>query len=75
VLGSDRFTTRFLQLAWEVIRGDLMATFDAFWYLDTHNFHAINGALMVLLPKIARIVAIKDFLRYWPTVSCRSLGS
>jgi hypothetical protein len=38
-----------------------MAAFDAFWYLDTHNFHAINEALMVLLPKSADIVAIKDF--------------
>jgi hypothetical protein len=38
-----------------------MAAFEAFWYLDTHNFHAINEALMVLLPKSADFVAIKDF--------------
>jgi hypothetical protein len=40
---------------------DLMAAFEAFWYLDTRNFHAINEALMVLLPKSADVVAIKDF--------------
>jgi hypothetical protein len=38
-----------------------MVAFDAFWHLDTCNFHAINEALMVLLPKSAEAVVIKDF--------------
>jgi hypothetical protein len=28
--GSDRFTTRFLQVCWELIKPDVMAAFDAF---------------------------------------------
>jgi hypothetical protein len=63
VPGLDEFTARFLQSAWEIICRDLMTAFDAFWYLDTCSFHAINEALMVLLPKSADIVKIKDFAR------------
>jgi hypothetical protein len=38
-----------------------MSAFDSFWYMDTRNFHTINEALMVLLPKSAEVVAIKDY--------------
>jgi hypothetical protein len=60
-LGPDGFIARFLQLAWEIVRVGLMAALDAFWHMDTRNFHAINEALMVLLPKSAEAMAIKDF--------------
>jgi hypothetical protein len=40
---------------------DLMAAFDVFWHIDTRNFHVINEALIVLLPRSAEAVAIKDF--------------
>jgi hypothetical protein len=59
--GPDGFTSRFLQSAWEIINADLMVAFNAFWYLDTRSFHAINEVLMVLLPKSVEVVAIKDF--------------
>jgi hypothetical protein len=36
-----------------------MAAIDAFWHMDTRNFHAINEALMALLPKSAEAVATK----------------
>jgi hypothetical protein len=38
-----------------------MAAFDAFWYIDTQNFHEVNGTLMVLLPKSLDTTAIKDY--------------
>jgi hypothetical protein len=59
--GPDGFVGHFLQVAWPVIRVDLVATFDAFWCLDTRNFHSINEALMILLPKSAEAVSIRDY--------------
>jgi hypothetical protein len=86
--GPDKFTGHFLQSTWEIIRGDLMVAFDAFWYLDTCNFHALNEALMVLLLKSADVVAIKDFRlmslihvlgklfpSFWPIISCQDSGN
>jgi hypothetical protein len=61
VLGPDGFTTRFLQVAWEIIRLDLMAALDAFWHLDIRDLHATNDTLMVLLPKSPEANAIKDY--------------
>jgi hypothetical protein len=58
--GLDGFTALFLQSTWEIIHVDLMESFDTFWHLDTQNFHATNKALMVLLPKSTKVVAIKD---------------
>jgi hypothetical protein len=60
-LGPDGFTTRFLQTCWDTIRLDLMAAFDAFWRLDTRNFHDVNGALLSLLPKSPEVKTLKDF--------------
>jgi hypothetical protein len=59
--GPDGFTARFFQVAWLVIRHNLMSTFDAFWRLDTRHLHGTNDALMVLLPKSADAVIIRDF--------------
>jgi hypothetical protein len=50
-LGPDDFSVRFLQVAWEVIRPNILHTFDVLWYFDTQDLHSINGALLVLLPK------------------------
>jgi hypothetical protein len=44
-------SARFLQVAWLIIRLNIMTAFDAFCHLDMRNFHNVNGALMVLLPK------------------------
>jgi hypothetical protein len=49
--GPYGFTTRFMQECWDIIRPYLMATVDAFWRMDTRNFHDINEALLTLLPK------------------------
>jgi hypothetical protein len=57
----DGFTTRFLQTCWATIWLDLMAAFDAFWRLDTRNFHDVNGALLSLLPKSPEAETPKDF--------------
>jgi hypothetical protein len=48
--GPDGFTTQFLQVAWPVIYIDIIRVFDALWHLDTRNLHAVNQALLVLLP-------------------------
>jgi hypothetical protein len=38
-----------------------MAAFDAFWRLDTINFHDVNEALLSLLPKSPKAETLKDF--------------
>jgi hypothetical protein len=38
-----------------------MLAFDAFWHLNTRKFHAINEAIMVLLPKSPNAVTIRDY--------------
>jgi hypothetical protein len=38
-----------------------MLAFDAFWHLDIRKFHAINEALMVLLPKSQNAETIKEY--------------
>jgi hypothetical protein len=59
--GPDGFTARFLQVAWPIIRPNIMAAFDAFWHLDTRNLHSVNNALLVLLHKSADAASVKDF--------------
>jgi hypothetical protein len=56
--GPDGFTARFLNVAWDIIREDLMRAFDASWHMDTRNFHTINESLLVLLPKTAEVTTI-----------------
>jgi hypothetical protein len=59
----DGFTTLFLQIAWLIIQADFMRAFDAFWHMDTRNFHSVNDAFMTLIPKSTEvvIVVVKDF--------------
>jgi hypothetical protein len=59
--GPDGFTTHFFQVAWLVIRHDVMSVFDAFWRLDTRHLHNTNDALMTLLPKTVNTVTIRDY--------------
>jgi hypothetical protein len=61
VPGPDGFTARFLHVAWDIIKSDVMLTFNAFWYIYTKKFHAINEAIMVLLPKSMDAIAIRDY--------------
>jgi hypothetical protein len=60
-LGPDGFTACFLQSSWGIIRADLMAAFDAFWRMDMRNFHSINDALLVLLPKSSEVAGLKNY--------------
>jgi retron-type reverse transcriptase len=52
---------RFLQVAWDIIRPDLMVVLDVFWCHDTRDLHATNEALMILLPKSTEVEAIKEY--------------
>jgi hypothetical protein len=47
-LGPGGFTACFLQSTWDIIRSDLMGTFNALWHMDTRELHSINEALVVL---------------------------
>jgi hypothetical protein len=60
--GPDDFTAKFLQSTWHIIRADLMAAFDAFWQLDSRNFHDVNEALLTLLPKSAMASSLKVYM-------------
>jgi hypothetical protein len=57
----DGFMARFLQVYGDLIKPDVMATLDAFWHLDTRDFHSANEALVVLLPKSSEASTIKDY--------------
>jgi hypothetical protein len=59
--GLDGFTARFLQSCWDIIRSDIMCTFNALWRLDTRDLHSVNEDMMVLLPKAPEANAIKDY--------------
>jgi hypothetical protein len=37
---------QFFQVAWPVIKPDIMQAFDAFWWLDMRNLQNINDALV-----------------------------
>jgi hypothetical protein len=39
-----------------------MKAFDVFWHMDTHSFHAVNEALLTLLPKKVEVMPLKDFM-------------
>jgi hypothetical protein len=54
---------RFLHLAWDIIRRDIMKAFDAFWQFDARGLHLINDALMILLLKKVNTATMRD---YWP---------
>jgi hypothetical protein len=57
----DDFMACFFQVAWSVIRHDIMFVFDAFWHLDTWHLHNTNDALMVVLQKTADATTIRDY--------------
>jgi hypothetical protein len=57
----DGFMACFLKVAWATIKPKTMQASDAFWYIDVRKFHAINEAIMVLLPKKPDAEEIKDY--------------
>jgi hypothetical protein len=50
--GPGGFMGRFFQSTWEIIWGDIMAAFDAFWHKDLRNLSLINNDLLMLIPKL-----------------------
>lgn len=51
VPGPDGFTGLFYKKAWSVIEHDVLQAFNALAALDCREFHHVNGAYMILLPK------------------------
>jgi hypothetical protein len=47
--GPDGFTGQFYKVAWEVIKGDVMAAINAFWARDGRSFSHLNGAVAGLV--------------------------
>jgi hypothetical protein len=59
--GPDGFTACFLQSTWQVIRSNVLLAFQAFWHLDSRNYHSISEALLTLLPKKEDAETLKDY--------------
>jgi hypothetical protein len=53
--GLDGFTGLFYKKAWDIIKGDIMNVFNAFWSQDTRSFSHLNDAFMILLKKEAAV--------------------
>jgi mannosylglycoprotein endo-beta-mannosidase len=50
-LGPDGFTGIFFKKCWGIIKDDIMKVIERFGNLHVHNFHWLNSANIVLLPK------------------------
>lgn len=59
--GPDGFTGRFYYVCWDIIREDFMCALHAFHCGDMRGMHAINKALITLIPKVDGAVDIRDF--------------
>jgi hypothetical protein len=69
--GPDGFNGLFYKKAWPIIKGDIVAAFNAFWALDGRSFHLVNEALLILLRKKSNAEAIND---YRPISLMHSIG-
>lgn len=59
--GPDGFTGRFFKVAWNVIKGQLMAAVERLFQEDVNKFYHLNSAYVTLIPKSSDAVAVKDF--------------
>jgi mannosylglycoprotein endo-beta-mannosidase len=59
--GPDGFTGLFCRKCWDIIKGDLMNVIHLFGSLHAENFHWLNSANIVLLPKKDGAEDITDF--------------
>ena len=59
--GPDGFTGAFFKSCWPIIKDDLMKVISAYSSLHADNFHWLNSANVVLLPKKEGAEAITDF--------------
>lgn len=49
--GPDDFMGLFYNTTYPIIKQDVLNAFNAFWSLDSRNFHLVNEAYMILLRK------------------------
>jgi hypothetical protein len=59
--GPDGFTGIFYKKAWDIIKGDLMNAFNAFWALDCRSLQHLNVTRMILLKMKPQPVDIRDY--------------
>jgi hypothetical protein len=59
--GPDGFTGAFFKSCWEIIKVDLMRVIDLFGELHAENFHWLNSANIVLLPKKEGAKEVSDY--------------
>lgn len=59
--GPDGFTGGFFKAAWDIVKDDILAVFQAMWSLDSRSFYLLNGAIMVLLRKKDIPSGLKDY--------------
>lgn len=59
--GPDGFGISFYRVAWETVAADVMRAFHALWDLDFRSFDSLNGAIMVLLPKMQSPAGLRDY--------------
>jgi hypothetical protein len=48
--------------AWPIMKFDIMEAFHAFWQLDSHSFHLVNQAYMVLLKKKPDVDQVQAYM-------------
>lgn len=59
--GPDGFTGNFYKVCWPIIREDLMAAIQCFHQLRAGPLEHLNGALIVLIPKVDVPEQASDF--------------
>jgi mannosylglycoprotein endo-beta-mannosidase len=59
--GSDGFTGIFFKKCWDIVKVDIMNVIQLFGSLHAENFHWLNSANIVLLPKKEGAEQITDF--------------
>jgi hypothetical protein len=61
--GPDGFTGRFYRLAWSIINGDIIRSFDALSSMYCRSFHHLNDTLLILLPNKTDPLALGDYVK------------
>ncbi|KAM0836416.1 hypothetical protein ACQ4PT_062357 [Festuca glaucescens] len=59
--GPDGFSARFFVVCWDIIKEDIMTTFNPLSRLDCRGFGAVNEALITLLHKKDGAEEVRDF--------------
>lgn len=59
--GPDGFTAEFYQVAWPIIKYDVMRAFSYFYETNRGQFNKLNGALITLIPKKPDALSPADY--------------